>query len=197
MSRITGKIKTWNEHKGFGFISCEGRDDVFVHITDIPNKQTPQIGDEVSFEIGPGRNGKSKAVNVQFEGQVAGSQPQSIGMARYGAWTLVLLPLLFSLLVASETLLPLILTVVMSAVAFVAMGVDKHLAQNGAARIPETLLHLFELSGGWPGSYVGQRHYAHKTRKHSYQLVFVIIVLIHALYWIDVLVLGNVIFPMI
>lgn len=63
-------------------------------------------------------------------------------------------------------------TVLFSAAAFAAMGLDKYRAARGKRRVPEFLLHLFELLGGWPGSMLGQRSFRHKTRKITYQVVF-------------------------
>lgn len=70
-------------------------------------------------------------------------------------------------------------TVVLSAVAFAAMGLDKFKAKHNARRIPESVLHTFELLGGWPGSMLGQRTFHHKTSKIIYQVVFYVITLIH------------------
>lgn len=68
---------------------------------------------------------------------------------------------------------------------------DKRQAQAGGQRIPEKLLHLSELLGGWPGALVAQQLWRHKTRKLSYQLVFWLIVLLHQVVWLDVLFLGQ------
>jgi len=48
-----GRIKWFNERKGFGFIGQENGDDVFVHHTAIQGEgfKTLYEGDEVEFEI--------------------------------------------------------------------------------------------------------------------------------------------------
>jgi len=56
---------------------------------------------------------------------------------------------------------------------------DKRRAEKGEWRIPEATLHLAELLGGWPGAFLAQRKYRHKTAKTSYQFTFWAIVLIH------------------
>jgi uncharacterized membrane protein YsdA (DUF1294 family) len=64
---------------------------------------------------------------------------------------------------------------------------DKRRAMAGVWRIPETTLHLAELAGGWPGAFLAQRQFRHKTAKTSYQVVFWGIVLLHqclALDWV-------------
>lgn len=68
MARITGTIKMFNEDKGFGFIKRDdGKEDIFVHVSDIAGEQVLQRGTEVSFEIGDGRKGKGpRAIAVRL-----------------------------------------------------------------------------------------------------------------------------------
>lgn len=56
---------------------------------------------------------------------------------------------------------------------------DKRRAEAGDWRIPESTLHLAALLGGWPGAFLAQRLYRHKTAKASFQFVFWTIVLLH------------------
>ena len=55
----TGTVKFFNNEKGFGFISREDGDDVFVHFSNIDGSgfRTLEEGQRVEFEIGPGRKG--------------------------------------------------------------------------------------------------------------------------------------------
>lgn len=48
-----GKVKWFNNEKGYGFIEVEGGDDVFVHFTAIQGEgyKTLEEGQAVSFEI--------------------------------------------------------------------------------------------------------------------------------------------------
>ncbi|MFH5803575.1 DUF1294 domain-containing protein [Alienimonas sp. DA493] len=57
-------------------------------------------------------------------------------------------------------------------VAFVLHGGDKWRATRGGRRVPELVLHLFELLGGWPGALLSRHLFRHKTAKVSYRLVF-------------------------
>lgn len=60
-----GKVKWFNNEKGYGFIEVEGGDDVFVHFTAIEGEgfKTLEEGQEVSFEIVEGNRGP-QASNV-------------------------------------------------------------------------------------------------------------------------------------
>ena len=61
-----GPVKWFNEKKGFGFISREGEEDVFVHYTAIDGGgfKTLSEGQSVEFEIQEGPKGLH-AVNVK------------------------------------------------------------------------------------------------------------------------------------
>ena len=62
----TGTVKFFNAEKGYGFISREDGDDVFVHFSNIEAKgyKTLDAGQKVEFEVGPGRKGE-EAQNVR------------------------------------------------------------------------------------------------------------------------------------
>ncbi len=65
---MTGVIKTKNE-KGFGFIAREGGEpDVFFHTSALVGVTFEEIkpGDNVTFEIGSGRDGRPAAENVSL-----------------------------------------------------------------------------------------------------------------------------------
>lgn len=65
--RLTGVVKWFNEQKGYGFISREGGNDVFVHYSAIQGQggfRTLNEGDQVEFSIEQGRKGPS-AVDVR------------------------------------------------------------------------------------------------------------------------------------
>ena len=59
-------MKFFNAEKGFGFISREHGDDVFVHFSAIQGTgyKSLEEGQRVEFDIGPGRKGE-EAQNVR------------------------------------------------------------------------------------------------------------------------------------
>ena len=60
-----GKVKWLNAEKGFGFISVEGEDDVFVHFSAInaDGYKTLEEGQKVEFDVVDGAKGP-QAANV-------------------------------------------------------------------------------------------------------------------------------------
>ena len=60
MARTQGTVKWFNAEKGFGFISQEGGEDLFVHYSEIqvPGYRTLDEGAKVEFEITDGKKGK-------------------------------------------------------------------------------------------------------------------------------------------
>jgi CspA family cold shock protein len=59
-------VKFFNAEKGFGFISREGGNDVFVHYSNIQGDgyKSLQEGQQVEFDVAPGRKGE-EAQNVR------------------------------------------------------------------------------------------------------------------------------------
>ena len=63
---MQGTVKFFNNDKGYGFISREGGDDVFVHFSNIVGEGHRSLseGQTVEFDVAPGRKGE-EAQNVR------------------------------------------------------------------------------------------------------------------------------------
>ena len=67
ISMTTGTVKFFNTQRGFGFIEPDdGSKDAFVHISAVERAGLSSLieGQKVSYELQPGRNGKSSAENL-------------------------------------------------------------------------------------------------------------------------------------
>ena len=62
---MQGKVKFFDHNRGFGFLSREDGEDVFVHVSNLqPGGTTLTEGQTVEFEVGPGRKSE-EAKNVR------------------------------------------------------------------------------------------------------------------------------------
>jgi cold shock CspA family protein len=65
-----GKLKRWNDDKGYGFIGSEhGRRDIFIHISALNRmSRRPVVGDVITYQVHTDNDGKQRAVNGKIEG---------------------------------------------------------------------------------------------------------------------------------
>lgn len=69
----------------------------------------------------------------------------------------------------------------LSLASFAAYWWDKRQAIRDGRRTPEARLLTIDLLGGWPGGWLAQRRFHHKTRKFSYRVRFFGAVIVHLL----------------
>ncbi len=61
---VQGKVKFFDNDRGFGFISRDSDEDVFVHVSNLQPGSTLTVGQTVEFDIGQGRK-SVEAKNVR------------------------------------------------------------------------------------------------------------------------------------
>lgn len=183
-----GKLSTWNDQRGFGFITpSAGGPRVFVHISAFPRGRRPALNDAVTYRVTQDAGKRLQAKKVLYLRRATrvptwapGTMP-ALGMAV--AFFLALLAFVIAG-VAPMRVVGYCATV--SAVSFILYALDKSAAKNGARRVAESTLHLSGIAGGWPGALVAQRVFRHKTRKQPFQFLFWITVAVNtvAMVWL-------------
>jgi len=187
--RYQGRMTKWKDEKGFGFITPnDGGSQVFVHIKSFANRQRrPVENEDATYELGTDAKGRKQAEGVAFVDECV---PSATSSGPYNVS--LILAISFLTFVAGAAFagkLPFAVPgiyFVASGAAFVAYALDKSAARNGRWRTPESTLHMFALIGGWPGALAAQRLLRHKSRKKSFQLIFLITVALNcgALGWL-------------
>lgn len=178
--RHQGRITTWNDDRGFGFITPNGGgEQVFVHIKSFTGRRRRPLGNEiVSYALTRDARGRGRAERVAFVADPATThQARSRQRRRPGPLPLAFAGLFLAFVagtVAVGELPGVVLAVYLGAsvAAFGAYALDKSAARNEQWRTPESTLHLLALIGGWPGGLLAQRLLRHKSAKASFQAGF-------------------------
>ncbi len=189
MARSTGILTLWDDDRGYGFVTSDGGERLFVHIKSIGRIATrPRVGDKVSFEIGKGRDGRAAAIAVQIAGanpvrpmarDVPEERAETRDYFRLGA-ALGLIGLVMLAVIVDRA--PLWLAAVYGGLGLAsafAYATDKSAAQSGKWRVSEGRLHLLDLAGGIAGGLLAQLILRHKTAKHSFILGTALIAMLH------------------
>jgi len=175
--RLRGKITSWKDDRGFGFITpSDGGDEVFVHISAFANRsRRPKANETVAYQVRTDAKGRTQASRAWFA-EDRTKQSTTAGTRRVVyALTLAsaLLATITGLVVAGK-LSPVLLALYFgtSVVAFIAYARDKSAAQRDRLRTSESTLHLLGLLGGWPGALVARHVFRHKSKKQSFIIAF-------------------------
>lgn len=185
--RTKGKITTWDDNKGYGFITpLQGGERVFIHITALKNRsRRPQLNEIVTYQLSADKQGRKCAANATLAGDSLVKKRQS--KTNHIRFTVAILALAFigaSFLAGQIPLYVLSLYVAASLITFFLYWKDKAAAKNKAWRTEEQTLHLLSLLGGWPGALIAQEKFRHKTSKNSFKTIFWITVFINIIAYI-------------
>lgn len=184
MTREKGTLVHWNNDKGYGHIRpCDEKEDIFFHVKSLPHYQRrPRVNDVLTYEIGVDEKQQYYARSAKIRG-LAWSRFTIIWLG------MILLFGVYVCLAFRQTLPfhPLAIYVAMSLLTIWAYSRDKRAARLGTWRISENRLHLLEMLCGWPGAFLAQLFYRHKSRKIKYQIIFWMIVISHGVLWYHIL----------
>ena len=170
-----GKITTWNDDKGFGFITpFDGGSEVFVHISAFGNRgDRPEVNDVVTYSVTKDKQGRTAAINATRPGE-----KQTIKSRKQSSSSAIVFAVCFLAAVGISTFvtdMPLIVPgayLVLSAITYLIYAWDKASAKAGRWRTQERTLQLLALLGGWPGALIAQQMLRHKSKKTSFRIVF-------------------------
>jgi len=131
-----GKLKKWNDERGFGFIQpLDGSSDIFLHISELNDAtRRPQVNDTIYYYTATDRDGKIRACNAFILGarkKSSSASNSSRNLAKSQAFPVYPLPILKLLLLSifpligsvhfaikTGNILPLILYPLMSLLTF-------------------------------------------------------------------------------
>lgn len=184
--RTQGKIISWNEAKGFGFVKpILGGKQVFIHVKEFNWK--PEIGQLISYQQSKDNQGRECGKIAILSGEfLAHERPGSAGFVQtmMASLFIVVLGSLF-LIGKLEYWIPALYSA-LSFITFLTYWLDKSASQNGQWRTSENSLHLLALIGGWPGAMIAQQTLRHKTKKQPFRSIYwlTIILNISGLIWL-------------
>jgi uncharacterized membrane protein YsdA (DUF1294 family)/cold shock CspA family protein len=212
-ARLHGRITQWFDDRGYGFITASGGSkQVFLHVSALADRSaSPRVGDTVTFFLQRDDKGRLRARAVEYANAAGGRHASPSGGTRTtstarktapdrkgaraardsnGAvpWSVPVLVIGTVLALALAGRVPLwtpALYALASLASWLLYGWDKGQAEAGTRRVPENTLHVLALVGGWPGAWVAQAQFRHKTKKASFRAAYWLTVLLNlaALGW--------------
>lgn len=185
--RQKGKLRSWDDEKGFGFIvPNEGGKDVFLHISAFSNRnRRPETGEIVTFALSRDDRGRPRASKATLPGDRLAPSRGRNNQSESGKRGAAIIGGGFLLLVAISVISGKIPAIILfgylaaSSITFLVYAWDKTAAKNGTWRTSEATLHWLSLAGGWPGAVVAQQSLRHKSSKESFRVVFWLTVMIN------------------
>jgi uncharacterized membrane protein YsdA (DUF1294 family)/cold shock CspA family protein len=173
--RYRGRITSWKDDRGFGFITpSSSGDQIFVHISSIVNVgRRPLENEIVTYSVNVDSSGRLQAERVSLRSNWYLVSPPF--------WLAAGFLLLISGMVLAGRLPFLVLSLycIASLVTFLVYAGDKAAARRNEWRTAESTLLLLGLCGGWPGALIAQHVFRHKTRKASFVQAFRVTVVVN------------------
>jgi uncharacterized membrane protein YsdA (DUF1294 family)/cold shock CspA family protein len=180
--RYQGRITTWKDDRGYGFITPNGGgDQVFVHISAFSNARRRPAGNElVTYETVVEGKRRIRAAKVAFVAAQSAAAKSS-GFSQVRTIIAASFMLLLLAMVIGRKFAPAVLALYVGAsiVALLLYGRDKSAARASRWRTEENTLHMISLFGGWPGALVAQQIFRHKTNKAEFQFGFWVTVVVN------------------
>ncbi len=198
MPTQTGKIQSYNDTKGFGFIETDDNNSLFFHISEYRPPRKPLINERVVFQLGTDNQGRTQAKQVQSEIFVQQKQAEYLQrqqrreqrqaeqeIFQQGQRFKLIIACLFYLLLVGLAIWQSILWfvvlwyVLIGSVTFISYAKDKNSAEKGKWRTPENTLHLLAILGGWVGAMLAQTYLRHKSQKAEFRMIYYVTVVIN------------------
>jgi len=180
--RKKGILTTWNDNKGYGFITPVGETkEIFIHISEYQGR--PLLNDKLSFTLSKDKNGKDCATNaIKFHKAkltYTTKSTHTIGIPSIFSITIFYIILFYFSKEESIQIYIIPYYIAISIFTFFIYSKDKDYAQDGSWRISENTLHLLSILGGWTGALIAQDKLQHKSSKFSFKIVFFLTILIN------------------
>jgi uncharacterized membrane protein YsdA (DUF1294 family)/cold shock CspA family protein len=186
--RFKGTIAEWNDDRGFGFIRpAEGGDRVFCHIKAFENRsERPSLNVAVSYELARDDRRRPHARHVRCSSvarqpvkkRAPSSSSASLMLPIIGASVFAVIVTVLAVMGrAPWWVFPWHL--LLSVLTFFLYGWDKVSARGGHRRTRESTLNGLAMLGGWPGAWIAQRAWRHKSRKESFLAAFWVAVFVN------------------
>ena len=198
ITRISGKITSWNAGKGFGFVTPnnahgktashgKGASRIFVHISDFASRRPePAVGQIVSYTIGQDEEGRRCCKSVTRATDKPRPRAHRVNATAAAFAIVFAIALLIARSLGRTPLVVVVIYGTLSMITFLAYAIDKSAAKNDRWRTKESTLHLLALVGGWPGAVAAQNLLRHKSKKVAFRDAFWMTVFLNlaALVWL-------------
>jgi uncharacterized membrane protein YsdA (DUF1294 family)/cold shock CspA family protein len=184
--RLKGTLVEWNDDRGFGFLEpAGGGERAFCHISQFALKtRRPKLGERLTYAVTRDERGRWRASQIKPLNALQRVKKAKVS-SPVSPWVAVIGSIAFLLIVAGLAVigrLPVFVPIVylaLSLITIVAYAFDKSAAMNRRWRTQESTLNLLALLGGWPGAWISQLLFRHKTKKSSFIVIFVLCVILN------------------